>query len=446
VRKKWLVLLCLLVIASGVALWLWSAQRSEPMPSFLLPDSNRVHLVAVTVGTNAKINFGTPIERVLARLPGELGKRFKGNEVSTFSHLSPTPSAEIVFWFRYERPPQLGTYLSAQIVEQGEPLRGRRYSSHPTTLSNGVTVAHSGTLLWPRRDRMLTVRVEQLSQATHQGVDVGQLTVANPASGNYPIWVPEKLPAARDFENTSFTLESFGRASLTRVRVISGGEPERSWEVWGHWLRDATGNLDVKRNEPQWGPTRERADSRGIITLHAWWFGMPTEPAWKVGFQFVRAGSLASNEVFVLRGVPASATGPRSSGTWGTNLPMGVVQLRYQPDWDDPSRKPCLVPYVPEVVDLANARQNPLAVVILDAVNDAGQKIRVTGERKMHIPTGSKTLDITIGIPRQHCVEYTVDPKTLDESRRSVQPISTPDHLKIPDTIRPEKILRELDK
>jgi hypothetical protein len=85
VGKKWLVLLCLLVAGiGGVTLWIWSAARSAPAPSLLLPDSNRVHLVAVTVGTNAKMNFGTPVERVLARLPGKLGKRFK---VSRFAYV-----------------------------------------------------------------------------------------------------------------------------------------------------------------------------------------------------------------------------------------------------------------------------------------------------------------------------------------------------------------------
>ena len=91
-------------------------------------------------------------------------------------------------------------------------------------------------------------------------------------------------------------------------------------------------------------------------------------------------------------------------------MPMGVVQLRYQPDWEDPARKPCLVPHQGEAADLTTG-QNPLAIMILDAVNNSGKKIEVIAGRKIHIPTNSTTLDITIGIPLQHCVEYTVDPK-----------------------------------
>jgi hypothetical protein len=262
----------------------------------------------------------------------------------------------------------------------------------------------------------LKFRVEKLSQTSHQGVTVGELTVANPVYGNYPIWVPEKLPATRGFKNTSFILESFGRSDQTRVRVMSGGKAESNWEVWGHWLRDATGNLVTSpHDQHQWGvPIRGRTDDHGIVTFSTWGSGMPKEPAWKIGVQFVRARALASNEVVLLRGVPASGTGPRFSETWRTNLPVGVVQFGYQPDWEDPSRKPCLVPHQAEAADLANGIQNPLAIMILDAVNNTGKKIEVIDGRKIHIPPGSTTLDITIAIPLQHSVEYTVDPKALD--------------------------------
>src|SRR5688572_32904181 len=117
------------------------------MPSLLLPDSNRVHLVAVTVGTNAKINFGKPIERVLARLPGKLGRRFKVNEVSAASHWS--RSAQIILWFRYDRPAEKGTYLRASLVQDDGHLHGPTSAYHPRTLPNGATIACSGTHSWP---------------------------------------------------------------------------------------------------------------------------------------------------------------------------------------------------------------------------------------------------------------------------------------------------------
>ncbi len=441
-RKKWLVLLCLLVAGFGsVALWLWSAQRSEPTPSLLLPDSNRVHLVAVTVGTNDKINFGKPIERVLARLPGKLGKRFKANEISAGSPMS--PSAHIILWFRYDRPAEKGAFLRASLVQEDGSRYAPIYAFHPRTLPNGVTVGLSGTHLWPRRNRTLTFRIEQGSQTYHEGVAVGELTVANPAYGKYPVWVPEELPVTRNFKNASFTLEAVSQHQ-TRVRVASDGKPDMSWQVWGHWLRDATGNLMMQQDSPMRAPTRHEANERGVIMVPVFSHGMPQEPAWKLGLQFVQAGHFASNEVFVLRGVPATATASWPPVTWKTNLPAGTVQLSLQLDWEDGSRRPCLVSYAPQIVDLADSKRSSPAFTILEAVDETGQKIPVVDGRKIHVPPGSTKLDVTIAVLAQYFVEYTVDAKAAANTQ--VQPISTPAYRKIPDTIRPEKIRRELDK
>ena len=179
----------------------------------------------------------------------------------------------------------------------------------------------------------------------------------------------------------------------------------------------------------------------GIVTLSTpLWYGMPKEPAWKLGMLFVRGRAWASNEVVLLRGVPATPTGPRFSGTWRTNLPLGIVQLRCQPDWENGSRNLCLVPHQAEAADLTNGVRNLLAIIILGAVNDAGKKVEHVDTRKIYIPPGSTTLDITIAIPRQHFIEFTIDPKSLTE------PLSTPEYLTIPDSLRPENILRDLGK
>jgi hypothetical protein len=445
VRKKWLILLCLVVIIGAAGLWMWSARQSETLPSLLLPDSNRVHLVAVTVGTNVKINFGTPFERVLARLPGKLGKRFKGNELSSISsHMS--LGSDLLLWFRYDSPPQPNTFIQARAVQDGELLHVPIFSAHPQTLSNGQTVAYSGTPLWPRRHRTLTFRIQQALQSSAEAVSLGELTVANPAYANYPLWVPEQLPATRKFGSTTFTLEHSTRGYQTRVRATSDGWPDTSWEVWAHWVRDATGNIAIQADAHRPAPLREGADQGGLITPATSWYGMPQEPAWKIGFQFVRAKSLASNQVFVLRGVPAVSTGSWFSASWQTNLPAGVVQFRHQPDWEDDARRPCLMPFQPHTLDLANPQPRPLAIMILGAVNDTGQKIEPVEGRKIHVPKGSTTLDITIGVPEQHFVEYTVAWRSLVERLAAPQPAPTPAYLEMPDSIRPENVLRELEK
>jgi len=444
VRKKWLLLLCLLVAAfGGVALWLWSTQRSEPMPSLLLPNSNRVHLVAVTVGTNDKINFGKPTERVLARLPGKLGKRFRANEISAGSPMA--PGSHIILWFRYDRPAEKGAFLRASLVQKDGSRYAPVYAFHPRTLPNGVTVGLSGTHLWPRRNRTLTFRIEQGSPTDHQGVPVGELTVANPAFGKYPVWEPEELPATRNFKNASFTLETVSQHQA-RVRAASDGKPDMGWEVWGHWLRDATGNLMTQPDNQMRAPTRYEASERGVITVPILSYGMPKERAWKLGLQFVRAGHFASNEVFVLRGVPATATASWPPVTWKTNLPVGTVQLSFQLDWDDGSRRPCLITYLPQIGDFAGSKRSSLAFTILEAVDATGRRIPVVDGRKIHIPTGSTTLDITIGVPAHYFVEYTVDANAVFTTDAMVRPSSAPAFMKTPKSVPPEKIRREMNK
>ena len=352
-----------------------------------------------------------------------------------------SPSAHIILWFRYDRPAEKGAFLRASLLQEDGSRYAPTYAFHPRTLPNGVTVALTGTHLWPRRNRTLTFRIEQVSQPSHQGVTVGELTVANPAFGKYPVWVPEELPATRNFKSATFTLEAVSQHQ-TRVRVASDGKPDTSWQVWGHWLRDATGNLITQTENQTRGPTRHEANERGVIRVPIFSHGMPKEPAWKLGLQFVRAGHFASNEVFVLRGVPATPTGSWPPTTWKTNLPAGTVQLKVQFDWEDGSRKPCLVSYAPQIVDLADSKRSSLAFTILEAVNETGQKIAAVDGRKIHIPPGSTKLDVTIAVLAQHFVEYTVDAKAA--AHTLVQPISTPDYLTIPNTIDPEKILREL--
>lgn len=442
-KKRWLVLLCVLVLLVAGGLW-WNSLRPVRFPGpLVLADGNRVHLVGVTLGTNATMHFGTGVERVMARLPGKLGSRFRGNQLSAVSHTA--PGEDIVLWFRYDRPPQPNTYLRARL-QNGERLFVPSFSAHPQTLSNGQTVAYCGTELWPRRSRTLTFQVEEALQSSHEAVCVGELTVANPGYGDYPVWVPEELPATRIFKDTGFALDHPNRPHHTRLRVTSDGWPDTRWEVWRHWVRDATGNIVDKSDQPWSGPVRESADERGVITLPLLGHGMPEEPAWKVGLQFVRAKALASNDVFVLREVPAVSTGAWFSAIWKTNLPAGSVQLRYQLDWEDDSRRPCLVPAPMDSVAFGNSRPVPLAIMILAAVSDSGTKIEPVNFRKIHIPPGSATLDITIGIPQQHLFEYTVDPKLFREQPFSPQPMSTPAYLKIPESIHPEKILRELGK
>ena len=67
-----------LLVAGGGAFVGVSVVQHLRVPSgetFVLSDGSRVTLRGVTVGTNSSFLFGTPLQRVLARLPGKVGEK-----------------------------------------------------------------------------------------------------------------------------------------------------------------------------------------------------------------------------------------------------------------------------------------------------------------------------------------------------------------------------------
>ena len=139
----------------------------------------------------------------------------------------------------------------------------------------------------------------------------------------------------------------------------------------------------------------------------------PQEKAWKLGVEFARSRRFESNEVFVLTGVPVKAAGGRTTDTWRTNLPMGRVELNRQPNWNKPTRPPQITTFELQRSDFSGATANPLRVFLLAAVTDDGKTLEPFDQRRIDIPKESKTVDITVGVPRRHFVEYWIDPAIL---------------------------------
>jgi len=268
---------------------------------------------------------------------------------------------------------------------------------------------------WPRREKMLTVRLTAM-HTNEEYYAMGEITVANPAYRKYPHWKPERLPASRRFEEVSFTLERVSQRDV-RIRIGAGEKPEAAWQLWNYEVRDATGN----RFPGYWDSAPivpVKADKLGIARLPIMMTpGMPPEKAWKLGIQFVCTGKIASNDVFVVRGGPATA---RSwpPPTWTTNLPCGVIRFRPQSNWRNSGNNWYLAVVEPDTINYEKSLRNPPCFVILGAVNDLGAKAEMVDDKRVEIPSGSKTLDVTIAVVRQHFVEYAIDPEMLPSEPR----------------------------
>lgn len=81
VVKRWRLIpgLALLGVVVGLG---WLVARQTRVQTFTLPDGSHLFLRGVTVGSNVTMNFGSGLNRMLARVPGKAGARFRGQHVA----------------------------------------------------------------------------------------------------------------------------------------------------------------------------------------------------------------------------------------------------------------------------------------------------------------------------------------------------------------------------
>ena len=149
--------------------------RETRVQSFTLPDRSRLFLRGVTMGSNVTMNFGSGLDKMLARVPGKAGARFRRN-----MWRDQLDGERLVFWFEFERAPGSNTMVDVQFIEAERSRTNRTMSWLPVqTLPNGRVIADCAFLNWPRNDKTLAVEV-LLRENKKAGVTVGELTIKNP--------------------------------------------------------------------------------------------------------------------------------------------------------------------------------------------------------------------------------------------------------------------------
>jgi hypothetical protein len=413
-RKLGIILLAGLGLLIG--LLIWNVNRTADAQTFTLKDGNRLTFRTVTVGTNERVNFGSGWERLLSRLPGKHGAKFRRN-----SWTDDSSEEAVVFWFTYDRPPTDDSYLDLKF-DGASSWNSHSFHLPPRTLPGGKIITLSGARNWPRREKTFAVEIIDSGLNGEKYDRLGTLKVKNPAFRSFPEWKAEPLPATRRVDDMAFELVTT-RAKRTNAegqwvesaffRVTRDGKLDADWEACSYRVEDASGNhFQFQPASPRYTPRGPRAysDSNGVVACPIGWLAWPTEKAWKVGIEFVRTRRIESNEVFVLRGVPARAAAGRTTDTWTTNIAAGVVELHHEPDWNKPGRPPRVDAFEVVRSDFANERNNPLRVLLLEAVTDRGQKLTPLEQRRIDVPAESQTLDVTIAVPKRYFVQYMVEP------------------------------------
>jgi hypothetical protein len=411
VRKVWIILL--LALCATIGLVVWNQKRTTHV--FTLKDGNRLTFRGATAGTNTAMHFGPFWERALSRLPGKYGSKARAN-----SWTDDGSRDALVLWFTFDRAPPPDAHVDVQFEGRLMPGFQFNYWLPPRGLANGEVITFCGSPLWPRRDKTITAEVSYWGP-NKEYAKLGSFTLPNPNYGTFPEWTPEALPAVRTVGEMTFELATL-RAHRppnqvgSVFRVKRNGQPDSEWELCSYQVSDATGNVyQSQPAPPEFTPRSPRAyaNSNGVIMgpfpAGAW----PREKAWKFGVEFVRSRRFESNEIFVLTGVPVKAAGGRTTDTWWTNLPVGLVELKRQPDWNKPNKPPRIVTSELERSDFSGAAPNPLRVFLLEAVTDDGKKLEPFDQRRLDVPPDSKTVDITVAVPKRCFVEYLIDPAIL---------------------------------
>src|SRR5687767_4723670 len=120
-----------ILLAVVVAFVVWNVR--EPGRTFVLSDGTKVTLRGVTVGTNTTFYFGNPFQRMLARVPGEMGAKFR----SRISANSESDQNCATFWFSYNRPTTNFHYMEVRLIHDTLEQFPPPWWRPPNMLPNG---------------------------------------------------------------------------------------------------------------------------------------------------------------------------------------------------------------------------------------------------------------------------------------------------------------------
>lgn len=431
-RIPGLVWTILVLLGLGLAWWVGRA----PAPSGTLRDGTRLTLRQLDVGTNSVLRVGGPVRRVAARLPMAVARRWgrAGERTVSFGDTTnlvlwltglpqgvplkpdPTPTGLTQSGWWPER--ELPTY---RVVDDFGTNLVRMMAMPPMRLLGDEVVTCLHAELWPRRSRYFTLQAWSRDGAT-SGRPEWELRVRNPAFANYSQWAPERLPAPRSVGDTKFTLHELQPApspnlppdafppALIRVDATCAGEPCDDWQICGVQCRDATGN------RIQAMPAETIPAGRG-----RWWVRVPIvafagEDTARIGVGFVPYRRVATNDLFVLRGV--SLRTPSSGGAGGPGLVqhpvLGRVYVGANRAFDGETHQ----------VFVASGEPMPRKVwdpdarwlFVAGATDERGRAATLGGQgfdgvasRWLTLPgADSEVLDITVAAPRVVFLEWTV--------------------------------------
>ena len=294
-----------LALAVLLMIGIYRAATSVPYPTRRLPGGSTTGLVGVTYGEPRSMQVGSAWNRLQTAIISRGAKA--------------APRAELpgkgwpTVWLDHSQSYFMREWDRPMVVLRG--AAGDEWAGEESTdFSNSSSQRWPGYLVgyefpvFPRRERLLTLRVYQLraTQLWDIGTPWVEFAFPNPAFRSYPTWIPEALPAVRHNGDVAVALTSlrtgvefpdgaspqkigFFAATFATFRVSEQGKPSREWAPVEMTYEDATGNRTQTRED--------RLTWRGDEVGFPVYGQLPSDEAcWKVRAKFARIHTIGNRK------------------------------------------------------------------------------------------------------------------------------------------------------
>jgi hypothetical protein len=395
-----------------------------------LPDGSMLRVAAVSFGTNHVFTESKPANWQLAlgrKLPFSLASRlgWSFNIGASAMQANPPGFTNLVLFIIHDGPKNSsGSYQIEAFDDDGNSFdasEGGGNSGGPDASGRHYHLLQSRALdAFPRRCKNIGLRfLDNQSNTT-----VAEFHIPNPASGTFPVWTPEPLPATREADGVEaklldFTtgLDSSGghgphrtKTQLT-LRLAEFGQTNCLWAPRRIAVSDATGNL--------WFAYAPASKAKGIpgnvYTLSfpgTLWAG---EAAWKLRIELVQSAGFPPEELLTMSNI--MGPGMNFSSAFSTNI--GGCRIKV-----DANRK---VPGLRNVYVSLAAENMPederlILVKVTDDQNRPG-KIKNRNEWlnwrstfDLTMPPDATNLNLEFARHRSRFVEFLASPKRKNQS------------------------------
>lgn len=462
--------LCFLIVGVALAISLtlvWRQVQRPKSQTLLLADGSQLTLLKVTYGKNHVLQYGTG----WGQLRDWFLVRFRGATLpprrATFNSAD---TNSVMLWLRHDPPPPWQDWppfyfltvadendLESRLKQSANVSINLRAANATRSPSAGVA---SGSAIGgpslitgrelpqhPRRAKVFKIRLYR-SESGGSAVRVGELTIRNPASGKFPTWPAETLPARRrtnELEITLLKLEtgltgkevghgpagdganSFSRATFT---VKENGAPTEKWSVCGIRMSNAAGEVrPAGTYVSRWERAEHKVDFEGALWLE--------ETAWKLEVDLARTGDFPADELWFIKGAPVPQPGDLEIMRAITNL--HYVELEFLGVSGAKTVLPADYAAIQPHANLHVRTPHPLdgvRLALVEVRDDQGRKLATQGStartsmggrgntpREMlhgfaiEIPEDAKSLDITLAATRIVSVEFLAKPALTASAR-----------------------------